>query len=36
MQSTVDHSMAVADVDALGTVVAEVMEVQVKAGEEPT
>ena len=34
MQSIVDHSMAVTDVDALGTVVAEVMEVQVKAEEE--
>ena len=33
-QSIVDHSMVVTDMDALGTMVAEVAEVQVKAEEE--
>ena len=32
-QSIVNHNVAVVDVDALGTVVAEVTEVQVAAGE---
>ena len=36
MQLIVDHNVAVADVDALGTVVAEVVEVQVTAGEGTT
>ena len=34
-QSTVNHSMVATDMDALGTMAAEVTEVQVEAGEEP-
>ena len=34
MQSIVDHSIVVMDMDALGTVAVEVVEVQVKAEEE--